>query len=388
MKKTLLIVLSAVLAFQLSAQNLNPIKSRSVATNTFWANWFISAGGQYNAAYTSQEVSEVKFNPFRPTRGEFGFHVAIGKWFTPSIGLRTQWEGLWNKNVVNPNFPPSYTYFNLHEDLLLNLSNLFCGYNPRRVWNFIPWAGIGFMRNMTYNINEMSYNMGLTNQFRLTDRLYAYFDLHVTAVRGRFDAARHALPDAWESHKTGALRHWDKQLGIAVGLTFQLGKNRWDAVPDVEAITAMNEEQIEALNATIAELQEELDNRQANPAESEGTPAPAEVRTDTVWMAPPLSVFFELGEARLERGKDLVALKELADFANQHHATLVVTGYADSQTGDASLNLQLSQQRAAAVADELEKMGIDRSRIVSIAAGGVDTLSPFFYNRRATVQLK
>ena len=66
----------------------------------------------------------------------------------------------------------------------------------------------------------------------------------------------------------------------------------------------------------------------------------------------------------------------------------MVTGYADSKTGSAKYNQTLSQKRADAVVNELVKMGISRDNIEVKAAGGVDTLNPANYNRRATVEIK
>ena len=66
----------------------------------------------------------------------------------------------------------------------------------------------------------------------------------------------------------------------------------------------------------------------------------------------------------------------------------MVTGYADSKTGSASWNKKLSQKRADTVADELVNMGVSRDNIEVVAAGGVNTLSPVSYNRRATVAIK
>ena len=50
-------------------------------------------------------------------------------------------------------------------------------------------------------------------------------------------------------------------------------------------------------------------------------------------------------------------------------------------------NRQLSQQRAETVVGEIVKMGFPREQIEAVAAGGVDTLSPTTYNRRATVEI-
>lgn len=54
-----------------------PTKKYSVATNSFWANWFVSAGFTGNTFFTSQE-SYVDNNPFSNKRGTLGFTAAIG----------------------------------------------------------------------------------------------------------------------------------------------------------------------------------------------------------------------------------------------------------------------------------------------------------------------
>ena len=77
-----------------------------------------------------------------------------------------------------------------------------------------------------------------------------------------------------------------------------------------------------------------------------------------------------------------------AEYAKANNAKIVVSGYADSKTGSAAYNQQLSQKRAETVANELVKMGVNRDNIIIEAKGGVDNLSPFSYNRRATVKVQ
>ena len=84
---------------------------------------------------------------------------------------------------------------------------------------------------------------------------------------------------------------------------------------------------------------------------------------------------------------DLQNVAALVAVAKEQGAKLVVTGYADSMTGSAEHNRQLSQQRAEVVADEIVKMGFAREQIETVVVGGVDTLSPITYNRRATVEV-
>lgn len=252
-----------------------PRSKYSVATNSFWANWYVSAGLDFNAAYTSQENCSNK-NPFSVDRGTFGFDVAVGKWFTPGIGLRTKFQGLWAKQVNTRTNHPSYKFWNLHEDVTFNLSNLFFGYNEKRVWNFIPYVGIGLGRNMSENDYAITYNAGLLNNFRVSKHFTIFLDAYITAVEGAFD---HAKSDPWRSYGIGAQRYWDKLVGLSVGVTYNLGKCTWEKTPDVDALMAMNREQMDALNASLKEQQDE--NARLRDMLSKQKPAEKVVETRT-----------------------------------------------------------------------------------------------------------
>lgn len=129
----------------MAQENEIPTKKYSVATNSFWSNWYVQVGGEFNAAYTNQEKLGNK-NPFSVDRGTFGFEAAVGKWFTPVIGLRTKFQGIWAKAVNDGDDHHSYKYWTIHEDVMFNLSNAFCGYNEKRFWNIAPYVGIGYIR--------------------------------------------------------------------------------------------------------------------------------------------------------------------------------------------------------------------------------------------------
>ena len=79
-----------------------PTKKYSVATNSFWSNWFLQVGADWNAWYSGQEHgADLKRNPFKDFRSNPGAAVAIGKWFTPGLGLRIKAQGIWGKRVGN-----------------------------------------------------------------------------------------------------------------------------------------------------------------------------------------------------------------------------------------------------------------------------------------------
>lgn len=102
MKKLLIALAFAGLSLSASAQEADPTLKHSVATNSFWSNWFIQVGADWNAWYSNEEhglgLSE---SPFKKFRSNPGASVAIGKWFTPGIGLRTKLSGIWGKAVTD-----------------------------------------------------------------------------------------------------------------------------------------------------------------------------------------------------------------------------------------------------------------------------------------------
>ena len=127
----------------------------------------------------------------------------------------------------------------------------------------------------------------------------------------------------------------------------------------------------------IETLKNELANKKTEPV----------VKVEKEYVTTPVSVFFNLNKSAIASKKDLVNVKNLADYSKDNNAKLVVTGYADSATGPADYNRALSQKRAERVADELVKMGVKKENIQIVAKGGVDTLVPPSYNRRATVEI-
>lgn len=376
-----------------------PGSKHSVMTRSFWSNWYVSAGVTDNAFYSSQEASALSGNPFVKERNAFGFELTLGKWFTPGIGLRTQFDGVWGKSPTADGSVSKFRYMNIHEDVLFNLSNLFYGYNPKRVWNFIPHTGLGFARSFSANCNTLSYNVGIQNTFRINRHLSAYLDVSAMLAPARFDGCPAANP------KTFRMRHWDKALTLSVGVTYSLGKKTgWDKSPDLEALLAMDREQISALEMSLEEQQQEnmrlaalleengivaYDNFQETDtllADTLGNNAWADsIRVWTAEELPPRSVFFNLGSVEIASRKELVNLKDIAEFAKAGGLRIVLTGYADTRSGSPDVNLDISRKRAETVAAELMKMGVPADRIRVVAGGGVDTLTPYSYNRRVII---
>lgn len=79
----------------MAQETTDPTLKHSVATNSFWSNWFLQAGADWNAFYSNEEHgSGLSRSPFKKFRAVPGFSVGVGKWFTPGLGLRTKFSGV------------------------------------------------------------------------------------------------------------------------------------------------------------------------------------------------------------------------------------------------------------------------------------------------------
>ena len=389
MKKLLIVLAFASVSMASMAQD-DPTLKYSVATNSFWSNWFIQVGYNYNVFYSNQEHA-AKFDndksPFKSFRASHGAAIAIGKWFTPSLGLRTKFQGVWGKTVLGSQLQDkennSYKnkFWTLNEQILFNVSNMLCGYNPNRVWNVIPFLGGGITRNMTHDVYAMQLSAGLLNQFRLSKRIALNLELGYNRQESDADGV-------WQYRTDRGWGNKDNYLYAEAGLTFNLGKSAsWEKTPDVDAIKALSQAQIDALNAQLNDANAENARLKNLLASQKAAETPKTVKE---FVAVPVTVYFHLNKTNSgpSYAADLIDVKNLVNVAKEKNAGLLVTGYADSATGKADHNQWLSEKRAEQVANEIVKMGMSRDKIETAAKGGVAILSPINLDRRATVEIK
>lgn len=388
MMKRLMTVLAFVsLTMTTLAQETVPVQKYSVATNSFWSNWFVQVGGDYNAWYSNQEHglgldNGDHYGLFAKRRRTFGASVAVGKWFSPGFGLRTKLQ-LGKAKKVGMVGVSKLDYWTLNEHLLFNMSNLLCGYNPDRVWNVTPFIGGGVTRNESISLYAMQLSVGINSSWKLSRLLDLYAEVGWNRMEEDFDG--------YEGYNQRAKHHgygWedkDNNLYAEVGLTFKLGKSGWNKTPDVDALKSMSQSQIDDLNNKIKNAKAEGDRLRNELAQ-----APKDdVQTKSIkeFIAMPISVFFNINRTELARLKDLVNVRALAKYAVENNSRMLVTGYADSATGTPAINQRLSEARAKRLVDELVKMGVNRSNISVAAGGGVKILEYPSYDRRATVQI-
>ena len=369
------------------AQQADPTLKYSVATNSFWSNWFIQVGGDYNIWYSNQEHGRRldnggNYNFLSKQRRSFGGSVAIGKWFTPGIGLRTKLQGF-NSKKIGAVGVTSQHFWSLNEHIMFNLSNLFMGYNPERVWNISPFIGGGMARNMSTNRYVMQLSAGINSSWRLCRNLDLYAEAGWNRMEDNFDG--NEMAQLSNTHYGRGWEDKDNHLYAEIGLTFKLGKATWNKTPDVDAIKALSQSQIDALNSQLNDLNAENGKLRKELAEKPKTTVLTKSLKE--FVATPISVFFNIGKIDVALLKDLVNVRALAKYAIENNSHILVTGYADSSTGTPAINQRLSEQRANTIVEELVKMGVNRSNIRTAAGGGVKMLEYPDYDRRATVQI-
>lgn len=319
---------------------------------------------QGGAGYT---LGEAKFKDLISPAAALSF----GYQFTPVIGARigaSGWEsaGGW----VNPATSYNYNYVAGNLDVMFNLSNLFCGFNPKRVFNLSAFVGgavnyafnnddavaLGrsLKQNSTYELDYLWKDSkvfgvgraGLHADFRLSDR----FSLNL-------EANANILSDHYNSKKA---ENPDWYFNALAGVTFRLGKSYTVVAP---VLPEPMPEPVKKEEPKKPVVKEEV----KKPVEK---PVVKEYKCD---------VFFEINSWVISAQEE-AKINALAEYMKQNPTVKVsLIGYADVQTGNARINQNLSKERAEAVAKMLtSKYGIDASRITKEYKG--DTEQPFSEN--------
>ena len=340
-----------------------PVSKYSVQTNGFWDNWFLSlnAGAQFTYLYPE---GSLKFKD----RISFSGLAYVGKWFDPSMGMRLAYNGYdfkGNNGKLN--------YMNLHADALMNVTNMIMGYDADRLYNIIPYVGMGAVRVFDHNSYAFGFNAGILNTFRLNDSWKINIEMGAL------------LADKAMDGMTGPKRAFDDVFSGTAGITYNIGGDTWNNSPDISSLLMMNAAEMAALSDALA--QEQNNNRNLR---NQLAQKPREVVRETIVSGncafAPQSIFFALNSAKIASHKDMVNLKAVAEMAKADNVKLRIVGYADNATGDAKYNQKLSLERAQTIADELVKLGVDKANLTIEGKGGVATLDPASYNRRVIIE--
>ena len=381
MKKTALLSLAfaAFAGISAGAQEAQEVtytqdEAQGLLINRFRDNWFITAEGGANILFTPNDSRRDLTDRFAPQAGLY-----VGKWFTPIFGGRVGAVWMANKSVTDrqdyfgylPDEPTiDGKYYKCREnfvgpvfDVMINLTNWWCGYSPTRVYDLIAYAGAGgyFVFNKEYNKQgeslgykdnhdrTITIRAGLINNFNLSKHVSLALDIRYVGYDNH--------TEYW-----GRTAH-DLQANLA--LTYKFNKTGWTA-PVVPVVAPAENcdayrARLQAADARIADLEAQLRDCLNRPVKKEIVKEAA---------GPLATIYFPINVSSLT-STDRNVLKAVAGVMTSHPDKVYsVTGWADNYTGNNTINTRLRKARAASVEAQLKKTACPHhsSRLASTTA--------------------
>lgn len=194
----------------------------AVAMADLWDNWYVQVGLDMSL----QNPCGYNFAKVFPNGKTFGVNAAVGRWFTPGLGLRgkVNWENgipLFENGHANwlaPFDQPGVHMdrggnLTLLGDVQFDIHNLFYGYDAERKWHFMifPRAGVGY--NFGVSKGTPILGVGVGNTYQLTEKWELYGDVAYQMTSSGFIPA-----------ETGTGSNSNGYFEIQVGVQINLGK--------------------------------------------------------------------------------------------------------------------------------------------------------------------
>lgn len=311
--------------------------------------------------------------------------LGLGQWHEPWFATRVQLGG-WNmKGFVMDAAGANQAYNNLfavaHYDFMFDVVNYFAKYNAKRVFHLVPYVGLGAgykhhtttggafgdvfdatkrVAGATTNDFGGVVDAGVIFKFRLGRRVDLNLEAQMLATKTNM------MGTSWK--KQGA----DLMAFATAGLGFNLGKPEWDV------LTPMDWALVNDLNGQINNLRAENAELAKRPASCPECPEVEPSQTTEVKTVVSNVVYFRIASAKIDQNQ-YINIYNTARYALENNSKIYVVGYADEATGNASINMTLSERRAKAVAKALaEKYGVSEDMIEVDFKG--DTVQPYETN--------
>ena len=218
-----------VITSDVMLQSLQPTYLRNVSEGSGWdRNWFLEVKGGTSAFLGSPVGCGDLFDRLTPA-----VQVGIGKWFTPAVGGRIEFQGCQFKNAEFA----TMKYQFIHADFMYNLT-AFIRQNELGLsrWDVIPFLGIGMVHNSDWSSGNRSgtnhpfaFAYGLEARYRITNRLHLLAELSGMTTMKNFDAIG------------SSSRFGDNMLTLSAGLSVTIGKVGHKRIIDAKPYMSQNE---------------------------------------------------------------------------------------------------------------------------------------------------
>lgn len=391
MKRIAIIFAAFLCSMSLTAQTVEEDAAWKLKADTVRAlkhykggdNWFIGIHGGVNHSLSEN----ARFGSFGDMTKP-SFSLSVGKYFSPAIGARVQFAYMKQQSRANSEaieaYPEVYgdgnygfNVFAGYVDGLFNLNNIFAQYDEDCRFNVVGILGMGFNAASGFDDKVEAWDRepgeGFAPYKVYTDN-NAYFALRAGLqfnyiLSNAFDLNLEATFNATDDGYNGTRydRKWDSYANLMLGLTYHF-KDQYD--DRRFRYTEVNDQ------AYIDELNQKINDERAKVVP---VPAPVVVEKKKEVIKNELlgmTVSFKIDKYNItDIQKKNVA--EAVKYLDEHpDVNLIVTGYADIQTGNPAYNLKLSERRAQAVYNMMVKeFGVDPARIRTDFKG--DSLQPY-----------
>lgn len=138
-----------------------------VVPRTGSGNWFVSVTGGATAFLGTPLGCEDLFGRVKPS-----YNLAVGKWFTPSVGARIHYSGLQFKDAGLS----TKNYHSVHADLLWNLLGYRYSGQEQIRWGLAPFVGVGLIHNSSNKTSPFAFSYGIQGQYRISKRVSAVLE--------------------------------------------------------------------------------------------------------------------------------------------------------------------------------------------------------------------
>lgn len=215
--RNLTLAVLLTVANNMTAQNTGG--KTGIFTNPFRDNWEVSVGLEGLSFYSGRETGmNISKSPFDGRRSNFGAAATITKWFAPEIGLRTKASGYWGKAIstLTPD-EQNIHFFAVHEQAMLNITNILVGYNAARKYDIIPYGGVGVIRDVTHRETSIGASVGIMGTYSINNQMKVYADMGITYAGSE--------TGNYNGMSTMGKFHY---YGLSAGVIFTLGKSKWN----------------------------------------------------------------------------------------------------------------------------------------------------------------
>lgn len=382
MKKIALLAIAVASIFGVSgtkAQEVTYVEDcgQGLLVNRMQDNWFITAEGGANVFFSNHDRA-AKFGQ----RIGASANIYVGKWFTPVWGFRFGVSGQIARGATNADgsfrdphhgpltvtghgedlFPERVGTLGPKVELMLNLTNWLCGYNPNRIYNAVFHGGGGGYWTFYHGTKDggsewrnahnrtLFAEIGLQNNFRVSKHVDIFVDASATVM----DYTNNDVMHANKYNKDMSM-----VLALQAGFTYKFNKTDWNCpVTAVCPTWKYTDEEGDALVARLANADNKIKDLQRQLDDCLNRP-----EKDCKCVNALATIYYPINVSTMSN-REVTLVQSIAKTMQANpDKKYILTGWADNYTGNDAINTRLRNERVNGVYKCLLKAGVPASQL-------------------------